>query len=98
MSARIRRFAAAFAASLMLSSAALPASAYIKEEHANTPVVFDAMIMRPIGFMTFLFGTALFTISLPLVAVTRPQDIDKPFDALVAKPAGFVWKDQLGGH
>jgi len=98
MPARIRRILAAFAAVLMVSASAAPAAAYSADESANMPVVFDTVFMRPVGLVTFFVGTSLFVASLPLVAVTRPQDIGQPFELLVAKPARFVWKDELGGH
>lgn len=98
MTPRIRRTLAAFATLLMLIASSAPAAALGTDDQANTPVVFDAMVLRPLGVVTFLFGTSLFVASLPLVAVTRPQDIGVPFEALVAKPAGFVWGDELGGH
>ena len=98
MSARIRRLVAALAVALVISSPATTALAYSSDENANTPVVFDAMIVRPLGIVTFILGTSLFCAALPLVLVTRPTDIDKPFDALVIKPARFVWVDDLGGH
>lgn len=98
MTARIRRTLAAFATLLMLTASAVPAAAYENDEQAKTPVVFDTVILRPLGVVTFLFGTTLFVASLPLVAVTRPQDIGVPFNALVAKPAIFVWGDELGDH
>jgi len=98
MPARLRRILAAFAALLLVTTAALPAAAYSTDEHANTPVVFDTIILRPLGFVTVVFGTSLFVASLPLVAVTRPQDIDKPWNALVVRPVRFVWGDELGGH
>ena len=94
----IRRPFAALAACLLLLASAAPAAAYSSEEHANTPIVFDAVVVRPIGFATFLFGCGLFVASLPLIAVTIPQDIDKPFATLVKRPASFVWQDELGGH
>jgi len=98
MPARFRSALAVFAALLVLMTSAVPAAAYGTDESANTPIVFDAVIMRPLGFVTLAFGTSLFIASLPLVAVTRPQDIGKPWDALVASPARFIWKDELGGH
>ena len=98
MLARTRRTLAAFAILLLVTASTTPAAAYSVDEQANTPVVFDAVILRPLGIATFLFGTTLFVAGLPLMAVTRPQDIGIPFEALVAKPASFVWGDELGGH
>lgn len=83
----------------MLSGAASPAvAAASAEEAANAPVIFDVLIMRPIGFATLALGTGLFVVSLPIVAVTKPQQIDEPFRRLVVHPAKFLWVDPLGGH
>jgi hypothetical protein len=98
MSARFRSTLAALAAALLCATSAVPAAAYSVDENADTPVVFDALIVRPFGFVSFVFGSSLFVASLPLVAVTRPQDIDEPWKALVVRPARFVWGDELGAH
>ena len=99
MSLGIRRTLAALVALLMLGTAAGPAAATrSSEDVANAPVVFDVLVLRPIGFATLALGTGLFLVSLPLLVVTRPQEIDKPFGHLVAGPAKFLWSDSLGGH
>jgi hypothetical protein len=82
----------------MLTSAAAPASAISIANEARSNVVFDAMVMRPLGLGAFLMGSALFTISLPLLAVSRPEDIGTPWRILVAAPAKYVWGDPLGEH
>ncbi len=99
MSHRIRRFTAVLAAALMLASVA-PTTALGANngEDANVPVTFDVIMLRPVGFVTLGVGTGLFLGSLPLLLVTRPMDIDKSANNLVAKPARFLWKDELGGH
>ena len=66
------------------------------EAEASTPVVFDTFVMKPLGVVAFLGGTCAFVASLPIVAVTRPQDIGIPFEALVGRPARFVWGDRIG--
>ncbi len=99
MSFELRRTLAALIALLMLGSAvSTTAMAGSQEEVANAPVVFDVLVMRPVGFVTLVLGTGLFLVSTPLILVTRPQEIGKPFDHLVAGPARFLWVDPLGGH
>jgi len=102
MSNRIRRCTAACAATLMLVATVLPSTALAGPsshgENANASVPFDVIVMRPVGFVTLGIGTGLFLGSLPILLVTRPQDIAKPADNLVGKPARFLWKDELGGH
>jgi hypothetical protein len=58
----------------------------------------DVLLLRPIAFVTLLGGTALFIASVPFVAITRPHEIGKPFDALIAEPARYIWMDPLGTH
>jgi hypothetical protein len=62
-----------------------------------SPVV-DVFLLRPIGLLTVIAGTGLFLVSLPFVAITRPHEVGKPFEALVATPARYVWMDPLGSH
>jgi hypothetical protein len=58
----------------------------------------DVLLLRPIAFVTLIAGTALFIASVPFVAITRPHEIGKPFDTLVAEPARYIWMDPLGTH
>jgi len=97
---RTRRFMAVLAAATMFFAAAVPTTAMAgtQSEAANAPVPFDVLVMRPVGFVTLGIGTGLFLGTLPLVLITRPQDIDKTAENLVARPARFLWKDGLGGH
>lgn len=98
---RTRRFMAAIAAAFMLIGTAVPSTAFaaeIQAEAASVPVPFDVILMRPVGFVSLVVGTGLFVASTPLVLITRPQDIGKPAETLVARPARFLWKDSLGGH
>ena len=98
MSARIRTTLAALAALLLLTTPVSAANAYSAAEYANTSIVFDSLVLRPLGLATFFFGSSLFVAALPLVAITRPHEIAVPFRALVIRPARFVWVDSLGGH
>jgi hypothetical protein len=94
------RFMAAIAAATLLLGAAVPTAAFAQSDAANAPgsVPFDVIVLRPVGFVTLGIGTGIFLGSLPLLLVTRPQDIKKPAEILVANPARYLWKDSLGGH
>jgi hypothetical protein len=94
---------AALVALFMLSLSATTSQAAstrsgMSSKDSRTPVVFDVLILRPLGLATLALGAGLFVISLPLVAVTRPQDIEKPFNIFLVRPCRFIWKDELGGH
>jgi hypothetical protein len=104
MSTRIRRLLAAACALVLLVGVAAPA--YSNSESMRSmmggsdtvsPTV-DVLVLRPIAFVTLVGGTALFIAAVPFVAITRPHEIGKPFDALVAKPARYIWMDPLGTH
>ena len=105
---RTRRVFAALCALLMIAGVTLPAAAdtqsYINSsgnmiDDSTSPPMVDLFLLRPLGLVTFLVGTALFIVpALPLTVITRPTDIGAPFEALVLRPARYVWVDPLGSH
>ena len=63
------------------------------------PILLDALILRPIGLVLTAAGAIVYTIPVaPIMAITRPTDIGKPFGPLVAAPARFTFADPLGEH
>ena len=101
MSNRIRQSVAGLTAALLLvTAAATPAIAQSRTQGdaANASPVLDVMLMRPAGFVSLVVGVGLMVILTPLVLITRPQEINKPFEQLVVKPARFLWVDPIGGH
>ncbi len=97
MSNRLRRILAVSFAALLLSSPAM-AQTIAQGDAANAPAVVDVMLLRPFGFVSLVVGTGLFVLISPIVLVTRPHEIGRPFDDLVARPARYLWRDPLGGH
>jgi len=98
---RLRRILAVTCAALLLSTAlttTLQAKTVSESDAANAPVAVDALVLRPAGLVGLVIGTALFLVSTPFVLITRPHEIGKPFDALVVRPAKFLWADPIGGH
>ncbi len=101
MSNRIRRSVAGLTAALLLvTAAATPALAQTRSQGdaANASPVLDVMLLRPAGFVSLVVGVGLMVVLTPLILITRPQDIGKPFEQLVVKPARFLWVDPIGGH
>jgi hypothetical protein len=100
----MRSLIAALVMSAMVLSQAAPAfaggySASDSSERAHeVPVLFDALILRPVGMLVTAAGTAGFCMIAPIMAITRPTDMGKPFRALVIRPARFTWVDPLGHH
>lgn len=63
------------------------------------PVVFDALVLRPLGLMATIGGAALYAFPVaPITLITRPGDIWKPFGPLVAAPGKYTFADPLGQH
>ena len=103
MSRSTRSFVAALLTSALILTQAAPAFAvttmHSAENEPNAvPVLFDAVILRPIGVLMTAFGAVGFCMVAPIMAITRPTDLGKPFNALVVAPARYTWVDPLGMH
>ena len=101
MSIRLRRLVAACCAFAFLMAAAAPSysseTAMMAGNDTVSPTV-DVLVLRPVAFVTLVGGIAIFAATLPFVAITRPHEIGRPFDGLVAAPARYLWLDPLGTH
>ena len=97
MSNRLRRVLAVMAATLLFSTTAT-AGTVSQGDAANATPVVDVMLLRPAGFVSLVVGTGIFVAISPIVLVTRPHEIGKPFKSLVVRPAKYLWVDPLGGH
>lgn len=65
----------------------------------TSPPMFDLMILRPLGLVTFALSSVLFVFPVaPLTLMTRPSEIDKPFKVFIMNPMEYVWMDPLGSH
>jgi hypothetical protein len=103
MSRSIRAFVAALLTSALILTQAAPAFAVttmgsVENEPNAVPVLFDAVILRPVGIMMTAVGAVGFCLVAPFMAITRPTDLGKPFSALVVAPARYTWVDRLGTH
>jgi len=103
MSRSIRAFVAASLTCALLLGQAAPAFAMntmgsVENEPNAVPVLFDALILRPVGLMMTAVGAVGFCLVAPLMAITRPTDLGKPFSALIVAPARYTWVDRLGTH
>lgn len=102
MSKRFRAISAALAAFALLVSTASPSLAAGNmtnaDREAAVPVVFDAIILRPLGLGMTVLGAVLYGFAAPIMAITRPTDMGKPFRALVVRPARYTFVDPLGLH
>ena len=64
----------------------------------DTPILLDAFLLRPVGLALTAVGTLLYVPAAAVVAATRPTDIGKPFQMLVANPFRYTFLDPLGQH
>lgn len=101
MSNQFRRILAV-TATILLLSAVLSSSAMgemrTQTDASNAPAAMDVLVLRPVGFISLLLGTALFFALAPMVLITRPHEIGIPFKELVVRPAKYLWADPIGGH
>jgi hypothetical protein len=99
-----RLFTAALVATALLTGFAGSAagSAYedqgLQATQKETPILLDAFILRPVGLALTAIGTALCVPAAAVVGATRPTDIGKPFQMLVANPFRYTFLDPLGQH
>jgi hypothetical protein len=99
-----RLFTAALVATALLfgSVGAAAGAAYddpgLEATKKDTPILLDALILRPVGLALTAVGTALFVPAAAVVGATRPTDVGKPFQMLVANPFRYTFIDPLGQH
>ena len=104
MQHRIRRFAAVLVTVSLIVTLAHPALAEGRlaetgDEPGAVPMIFDAIVMRPLGLAAVVVGTVFYAFPVaPIMALTRPADITKPLGPLVGAPVQFTFKDPIGHH
>ena len=92
-----------FAVAVLALSLAQPAFAAssmdMGGEPSAVPMIFDVLVMRPIGLAMTAVGTVVYLVPVaPIMLVTRPTDIAKPIGYLIGAPASFTFKDPIGYH
>jgi hypothetical protein len=103
MTRRLRGLCLLFVSALLLVATAGPAAADslssrgLNADADRPSPVIDAVVLRPLGILATVVGTMGFVFASPVCLVTRPQEIDEPFKALVARPAWWTWARPLGG-
>jgi hypothetical protein len=102
MSRRIRVHAAALTAAALVLASAAPALAYkdqgLSAAEKHVPVMIDALVLRPLGLVFTIGGAALAVVPTAFVVITRPTDVMKPLEYMVAKPFRYTFMDPLGEH
>ena len=83
---------------LLAASLATPAAASDLANSAEVPVGFDLMTRAVFGIpLTIIGAVAMVPVGF-VTLITRPKEIQKPFDMLVMGPARYTWVDPLGEH
>jgi len=95
--------AAAVATIGLALALALPARAdrieEIGNDPASVPVIFDILVMRPIGLIATAVGAVFYVVPVaPIMAITRPAEITRPLYPLVGVPMAFTFQDPIGHH
>ena len=68
-------------------------------EERSVNVVFDAIVLRPLGLAMTIGGAVAYGVLVaPFVAMTRPSEIAKPLEPLVFRAARYTFVDPLGEH
>jgi len=67
-------------------------------EGEKSPPMVDLFLMRPLGLVMLGVSAALWVPAQALTMMVRPMDYMKPIDAMLVKPAKFVFVDPLGEH
>ena len=83
---------------IFAQAAPVAAAAQDFESRGDVNVVFDAMLLRPMGLAVTALGGVLFASVAPIVAITRPTDLRKPLEFLVLRPVRYTFADPLGHH
>jgi hypothetical protein len=80
-------------------AAARPSAAAVGEDsfqECNYPRVADLLLMRPLGTVALVSGTAIFGVISPFTAAVAWDQFPVVFDDLMGKPARFTFARQLG--
>jgi hypothetical protein len=98
MSRGLRNWAAAFTVLAILATSAPALATDTYDERSNASAMVDVLILRPMGLLAFASGAVIFAAISPVMLIARPQELGKPFEALVSAPARYVWQDPIGSH
>lgn len=63
-------------------------------DYSDGAMVFDALMLRPLGAVATVFGTAVWVVSLPVTIVSG--DVGNAGSKLIADPLRYTFKRPLG--
>jgi hypothetical protein len=77
-----------------LATSALAAEYWEAEDPSGGEMVFDFVVLRPVGIVATAVGSVFFVVSSPFAALGG--NIDTAKEKLVKDPAAFTFKRPLG--
>ena len=84
---------------LVGGSPAAAATGHVGEiDKPTASVGLDLIVLRPFGLLATGVGAALAVPAVAITALTHPQDIHKPIEFLVMRPARYTFGDPIGTH
>jgi hypothetical protein len=84
---------------IQVGPAAASTPAQDLENRGQTNLVFDGLILRPLGLVATAVGAAVWAVGVaPFVAITRPTDLGQSMDYLIMRPVRYTFSDPLGHH
>ncbi len=86
-----RRSIALLAACILLMTSV---PAFGGERTDDMAIVFDVLLVRPVGVVAIVFGAALFIVSMPFAIPSG--SVEKAGQALVAEPFKYTFSRPLG--
>ncbi|MEE9613578.1 MAG: hypothetical protein V3W31_01320 [Thermodesulfobacteriota bacterium] len=89
-----RIIAIVFSALLVLSSVSPALAGEINREPSGEAMIFDVLLVRPLGIVASVFGTGLFIVSLPFTIPTK--SVKMAGKKLVSEPLAYTFKRPVG--
>jgi hypothetical protein len=80
----------------LIAALVLPVSASAADEPSRTAVTFDAAILRPLGFVGLVVGSAAFVPAALLAWPNGRDSVDTALEIFVTAPAHDVFQRPLG--
>ena len=68
--------------------------AFAATEVSRGDIVLDAVALRPLGFVSYLFGCVLYALTYPVAAITDSKDTS--YKLLVEEPHEYTFVRPLG--
>jgi hypothetical protein len=67
-----------------------------KAHPSNGMKTLDAVVVRPVTFVSSIFSTATYVLALPFAALDPAMDVEKTTENIVRYPFGYTFKRPLG--